>query len=66
MRFNTALLHQVEKGDKETGATLTPIYHSSAFTSLRQNSMKSCFIIKQTDFLIRELIIRRFWLLKMK
>ena len=31
MRFNTALLHQVEKGDKETGATLTPIYHSSAF-----------------------------------
>lgn len=24
MRFNTALLHQVEKGDKETGATLTP------------------------------------------
>ena len=30
MRFNTALLHQVEKGDKETGATLTPIYHSSA------------------------------------
>ena len=53
MRFNTALLHQVEKGDKETGATLTPIYHSSAF-------YQSCFIIKQTDFLIRESIIRRF------
>lgn len=31
MGFNTALLHQALKGDAQTGATLTPIYQSSAF-----------------------------------
>ena len=31
MRFNTALLHGDFRGDKATGATLTPIYQSSAF-----------------------------------
>ena len=31
MRFNTALLHSAAPGDKATGATLTPIYQSSAF-----------------------------------
>ena len=31
MRFNTALLHGDFRGDKITGATLTPIYQSSAF-----------------------------------
>lgn len=31
MGFNTELLHGVEEGDKNTGATLTPIYQSSAF-----------------------------------
>ena len=66
MRFNTALLHQVEKGDKETGATLTPIYHSSAFYQSSAEQHEKLFHNKQTDFLIRELIIRRFWLLKMK
>jgi O-acetylhomoserine (thiol)-lyase len=31
MKFNTALLHGNAGGDKATGATLTPIYQSSAF-----------------------------------
>ena len=31
MRFNTALLHNKAKGDEATGATLTPVYQSSAF-----------------------------------
>lgn len=31
MKFNTALLHGNFKGDSQTGATLTPIYQSSAF-----------------------------------
>lgn len=29
--FNTSLLHSCEAGDKQTGATLPPIYQSSAF-----------------------------------
>ena len=32
MRFNTALLHGDFRGDKNTGATQTPIYQSSAAT----------------------------------
>lgn len=31
MGFNTSLLHQAATGDKVTGATLTPVYQSSAF-----------------------------------
>lgn len=31
MRFNTALLHSGKMGDDVTGATLTPVYQSSAF-----------------------------------
>lgn len=31
MRFNTALLHSGKMGDEATGATLTPVYQSSAF-----------------------------------
>ena len=31
MRFNTALLHSGKMGDENTGATLTPVYQSSAF-----------------------------------
>ena len=31
MKFNTALLHGDFRGDKATGATLTPVYQSSAF-----------------------------------
>ncbi len=31
MGFNTSLLHQAATGDKITGATLTPVYQSSAF-----------------------------------
>ncbi|MCH5212610.1 MAG: PLP-dependent transferase [Oscillospiraceae bacterium] len=31
MKFDTALLHGAFEGDKTTGATLTPIYQSSAF-----------------------------------
>lgn len=31
MGFNTELLHQMANGDEKTGATLTPIYQSSAF-----------------------------------
>ena len=39
MRFNTALLHSGKMGDEATGATLTPIYQSSAFyqTSAEQH-----------------------------
>ena len=29
--FNTSLLHSCQEGDKSTGATLTPIFQSSAF-----------------------------------
>lgn len=29
--FNTSLLHGCSEGDKQTGATLTPVYQSSAF-----------------------------------
>ena len=35
MKFNTLLLHGAYQGDKDTGATWTPIYQSSAFA---QNS----------------------------
>lgn len=31
MKFNTALLHEIPAGDEKTGATLTPVYQSSAF-----------------------------------
>ena len=31
MKFNTALLHRNRKSDAKTGATMTPIYQSSAF-----------------------------------
>ena len=50
MRFNTALLHQVEKGDKETGATLTPIYHSSAFYQSSAEQHEKLFHNKANGF----------------
>ena len=31
MKFNTKLLHGNKMGDANTGATLTPVYQSSAF-----------------------------------
>lgn len=39
MKFNTALLHSEKMGDETTGATLTPVYQSSAFyqTSAEQH-----------------------------
>lgn len=33
MGFNTELLHGTKTGDPVTGATLTPVYQSSAFFS---------------------------------
>lgn len=31
MKFNTALLHDSFTGDKETGATLVPVYNVNAY-----------------------------------
>ncbi|HWQ78065.1 MAG TPA: aminotransferase class I/II-fold pyridoxal phosphate-dependent enzyme [Anaerovoracaceae bacterium] len=43
MKFNTALLHGNFSGDPETGATLTPIYQSSAFAHADAEKMEAIF-----------------------
>ena len=60
MKFNTKLLHGNKMGDANTGATLTPVYQSSAFYSHLRNSTRNCFTIRQPDFRIRESTTRRF------
>ena len=43
MRFNTALLHGDFRGDKNTGATQTPIYQSSAFEHANAETLEKIF-----------------------
>lgn len=50
MEFNTALLHTAFKGDKATGATLTPIYQSSAFAQETPEQLEKIFNNKAPGF----------------
>lgn len=43
MRFNTALLHGNFRGDAATGATLTPVYQSSAFEHKTAEELEKIF-----------------------
>lgn len=43
MRFDTALLHGSFKGDEATGATLIPIYQSSAFGQKTAEEIEKIF-----------------------
>ena len=43
MKFNTALLHGDFRGDKATGATLTPVYQSSAFEHESAEELEKIF-----------------------
>ena len=43
MKFNTALLHGDFRGDKATGATLTPVYQSSAFEHESAEKLEKIF-----------------------
>lgn len=43
MKFNTALIHGNFAGDKQTGATLTPIYQSSAFEHKTAERLEDVF-----------------------
>lgn len=50
MKFNTALLHSTKMGDETTGATLTPIYQSSAFYQSSAEQHEKLFHNKATGF----------------
>lgn len=50
MRFNTALLHSTKLGDENTGATLTPIYQSSAFYQPSAEQHEKLFHNKATGY----------------
>lgn len=50
MRFNTQLLHGVKIGDESTGATLTPIYQSSAFYQPSAQQHEKLFHNKATGY----------------
>lgn len=50
MRFNTALLHTVTLGDEVTGATLTPVYQSSAFYQTSAEQHEKLFHNKATGY----------------
>ena len=50
MRFNTALLHSAKLGDENTGATLTPIYQSSAFYQPSAEQHEKLFHNKATGY----------------
>ncbi len=43
MRFNTALLHRNRQSDAKTGATMTPIYQSSAFEQESAEKLEKIF-----------------------
>ena len=43
MKFNTSLLHGAFRGDPQTGATLTPIYQSSAFEQESAERLEKIF-----------------------
>lgn len=50
MGFNTSLLHGNKMGDEVTGATLTPIYQSSAFYQTSAEQHEKLFHNKATGF----------------
>lgn len=50
MKFNTALLHKDYDGDPSTGATLTPIYQSSAFAHESAEKLEAVFNNKAPGF----------------
>lgn len=50
MKFNTALLHSGKMGDEATGATLTPIYQSSAFYQTSAEQHEKLFNNRATGF----------------
>lgn len=50
MGFNTVLLHQAADGDAATGATLTPIYQSSAFYQPSAEQHEKLFHNKANGF----------------
>ena len=50
MRFNTELLHSEKMGDEVTGATLTPIYQSSAFYQTSAEQHEKLFHNKANGF----------------
>ena len=50
MEFNTALLHNAFSGDKATGATLTPIYQSSAFAQESPEQLEKIFNNKAAGY----------------
>ena len=56
--FNTSLLHD-GVDDYPNGATLVPIYQSSAFKHESAENWREYLIIRQWDSHIRESIIRR-------
>lgn len=51
MRFNTALLHGNFSSDEKTGATLTPIYQSTAFKHVTAEELESIFNGHQPGFI---------------
>ena len=55
MKFNTSLLHGAFRGEPQTGATLTPIYQSSAFEQESAERLEKIF----HNQAIRGSIIRR-------
>ena len=50
MRFNTALLHKNFRGDSVTGATLTPVYQSSAFEHESAEKLEKIFTNRAPGF----------------
>lgn len=50
MRFNTSLLHEGVRRNDQNGATLTPIYQSSAFYHDSANEMARIFDGKARGF----------------
>lgn len=50
MRFNTELLHSEKMGDAVTGATLTPVYQSSAFYQTSAEQHEKLFHNKANGF----------------
>ena len=50
MRFNTALLHGKRSSEKRTGATMVPIYQSSAFEQESAGALEKVFLNKAPGF----------------
>lgn len=66
MKFNTKLLHKGFNGDKETGATVTPIYQVSAFKHESPEKLEKVLTTLLRVLLIQELVTLQFLLLKIE